>query len=139
MSDDHVTLKSADGETFYFPAVSVSRVLAKNNQVISLPGRTKGYDRLQFTDRFRLIGNWHDYPEGKYDGRTAFARMIAFMRIITEDRRKMVFTWYSKNQFAGAMEVDGPHQVMVGAVNLDKNSGEGKIMSYVIELDRITD
>lgn len=138
MTDDHATLTTAEGDKFYFPSVAVTRVIAKNNQVISLPGQTKGYDRLQFTDKFRLVGNWHDYPAGQYDGRTAFARMKALVELVTGDRRKLAFTWYSTNQYGGEVETDGPHQVMIGAVNIDKNPGEGKIMPYVIELDRVT-
>ncbi len=133
-ADDLVTLKTGDAQTtFYFPGCSVSRVLAKNNQIISLPGRTKGYDRLQFTDRFRLIGNWYDYPAGTYDGKTAFKRMIDFMSAITSTREKMSFTWKSGS------DTDGPHTVMIGAVNIDKDSGDGKRIAYVIELDRVTD
>ncbi len=139
MTDDHATLTDATGTVFYFPAVSVTRIIAKNNTVLSLPGRTKGYDRLQFTDKFRLVGNWHDYPAGTYDGRTAFKRMIDLVAIVTSDRRKLTFSWYSTNKFTGATETDGPHQVMIGGLNIDKNGGEGKIMPYVIELDRITD
>lgn len=138
MADDHATLTTPDNDVFYFPSVSVTRVIVKNNQVISLPGQTKGYDRLQFTDKFRLVGNWHDYPAGTYDGRTSFARMKAIVALVTSDQRKCTFTWYSTNQYTGATETDGPHQVMIGAINLDKNAGEGKVMPYVIELDRVT-
>jgi len=138
-TDDHVTLETADGVKFYFPAVSVSRIFGEENTVISLPGRTVGYDYLRFTDKFRLIGNWHDYPPGTYDGKTAFTRMKDFLNVVTTDKRKLKFTWYSTNQFTGLTETDGPHQVMVGGLNIEKNSGEGKMMAYVIDLDRVTD
>jgi len=138
MADDHATLTAPDGTKFYFPAVSVSRIIAKNNTVISLPGRTKGYDRLQFTDKFRLIGNWHDYPAGTYDGKTAFQRMKDLVEYVTGDRRKMTFAWYSTNQYTGQQEIDGPHSVMIGGLNIDKDGGSGKMMPYVIDLDRIT-
>jgi len=139
MTDDIATLTDADGTTFYFPAVSVTRIIVKNNTVISLPGKTKGYDRLKFTDKFRLVGNWHDYPAGTYDGKTAFKRMIDLVALMTSDRRKLTFSWYSTNQFTSAKETDGPHDVMIGGLNIDKNGGDGKIMPYVIDLDRITD
>lgn len=138
MTDDNVILTSADGTAFYFPGVSVSRVLAKNNTVISLPSKVKGFDRLIFTDKFRLVGNWHDDTAGEYGGLSAFMRLDLLMRIVTTDNRPMAFSWKSQNRSTGAVEVSGPHQVMISGANFDKNGGEGTMIPYVIELDRIT-
>lgn len=136
--DDKVTLTAADGSVFYFPSCAVSRVLAKNNTVISLPGKTKGYDRLIFTDKFRLVGNWHDDTKSEYDGLSAFLRLDKLMRIVTTDNRAMSLKWTSTNRVTSQTETSGPHQVMISGANFDKNPGEGTIIPYVIEFDRIT-
>jgi len=138
MSDKNAVLTAADGTTFYFPAASVSRVLAKNNTVISLPSKVKGFDRLIFTDKFRLVGNWHDDLAGEYDSKTAFSRLDRLMVIVTTDNRPMSFVWKSTSRISGTVETSGPHQVMISGANFDKNGGEGTMIPYVLEIDRIT-
>lgn len=128
MVDKNVTITTpADGQVYYFPGCHVYRGLDKTLQEIPLPKESQGLDLLMSTDGFRVTGVWKDDETGQYDGKTAFRRYIDFVAYAKTVGKGMTFSWSS-----------GPDtetlNVMVRGLDFDKDSGDGKIVSYNIDL-----
>lgn len=135
MADKNVFIEpipGGEGHTFYFPGCHVYLHLDKHLSVLEIPQGTISLDPLLSARTMRVVGTWKNDDAGKFDGLTAFARLLRF--VIENETKSIIYQMHWSQD--GFEEPD--LYVKLHTIDIDRDSGTKGMIPYNIIFRKIT-